>query len=414
MKQDPFLFFELLGEAKEEHILQSSQPWTEYRGQRAIGHLGRKVACLALLVMLGFCLTFHEQVSAAIKRFTTMIGEALHLTEDLTSYTKFIGQTQTQGNLSLTLNEVILDEHRLLVSLRGECEGGEGMQWLRINGKRTRINRISYPGSDFSVSGNPVDAGKQGPDDSIVLGLNFADLELPEGEVNVHLVVNAEEYQADMQTRKNYKEKDFIYDFVFSDEELRAQTVKRTLDIAVSDEEEEKLTFTALTVNDLYCTLVAKTHFSWGDPWIQGHTLKLEGEDSLGNPVALFMSGLSENEIYFETKYAGGDQEADLAAEGQDICRPLLPDRSCAYMELQLYRSCEPDPKGESTDAEYEKPDGEDADAEREKPGEGDADAGSEEPDKVDADSDREKTDEGLENNGWEPVGEKFRVTVNG
>ena len=83
-------------------------------------------------------------------------------------------------------------------------------------------------------------------------------------------------------------------------------------------------------------------------------------------------------------------------------------------MELQLYRSCEPDPKGESTDAEYEKPDGEDADAEREKPGEGDADAGSEEPDKVDADSDREKTDEGLENNGWEPVGEKFRVTVNG
>lgn len=404
MNQDRFLFLKLLGEVKEEYISQSSQPWTQRRGQRMLYHLGRKVACLALIVALGFCLVFYNQVYAAIKRFTTMIGESLHLTEDLTSYTKIIGQTQTQGDLSLTLNEVILDEHRMLVSFRGEYAGGEGVQWLKINGKRTRINRISYPGSAaLSVSGNPIGTDKQGVDGNIVLGLDFADLELPEGEVNVHLVVNAEEYQtADRKLRENYKEKDFIYDFVFSDKELRAQTVKRTLDIAVSDEDGEKLTFTDLTVNDLYCTLVAKTHFSWSDPWIQGHALKLEGEDSLGNPVALFMIGFSENEIRFETKYIVGDEETGVSAEEADIRRPLLPDRNCAYMDLQLYRSCEPDTEEDDTDAEYEKPDGGDADAEREKPDEGDVDA------------DCEKTSEGLENNGWEPVGETFRVTVNG
>ncbi len=380
MNQDRFLFLELLGEVKEEYISQSARAWTQSSdpGQRMLYHLGRKVACLALIAALGFGLVFYDQVYAAIKRFTTMIGESLHLTEDLTSYTKFIGQTQTQGDLSLTLNEVILDEHRMLVSFRGEYADGEGVQWLKINGKRTRINRISYPGSGaFSVSGNPIGTEKQGSDDNIVLGLDFADLELPEGEVNVHLVVNAEEYQtADMTVRENYKEKDFIYDFAFSDKELRAQTVKRKLDLAVSDEDGEKLTFTDLTVNDLYCTLVAKAHFLRSDPWIQGHVLKLEGEDSLGNPVELFMIGFSGDEIFFETKYIVGDEETGVSAEEADIRRPLLPDRNCAYMELQLYRSCEP---GQEED-----------------------------------DADREKTDEGLENNGWEPVGETFRVTVNG
>ena len=367
-------------------------------------HLGRKVACLALIVTLGFCLVFYDQVYAAIKRFTTMIGEALHLTEDLTSYAKFIGQTQTQGDLSLTLNEVILDEHRMLVSFRGKCADGEGVQWLRINGKRTRVNRISYPGSDtFSVSGNPIGTEKQGSDNNIVLGLDFADLELPEGEVNVHLVVNAEEYQAaDMKVRENYKEKDFIYDFDFSDEELRAQTAKRKLDVAVFDEDGEKLTFTDLTVNDLYCLLVAKTHFSWRDPWIQGHALKLEGEDSLGNPVTLPMGSFSGNEVHFETKYNNEDEETGMSAEEADIRRPLLPDRNCAYMNLQLYRSCEPDSEEDNTDAEYEKPDDGNADAEHEKPDGGNADA------------EREKSDERSENDGWEPVGEKFRVTVNG
>ncbi len=404
MNQDQFLFLELFGEVKEEYISQSSQLWTQSPGQRAFNHWGRKVACLALIVTFGFCLVFYDQVYAAIKRFTTMIGEALHLTEDLTSYTKIIGQTQTQGNLSLTLNEVILDEHRMLVSFCGEYAGGEGVQWLRINGKRTRINRISYPGSDaFSVSGNPIDTGEQGSGDSIVLGLDFADLELPKGEVNVHLVVNAEEYQtSDMKVRENYKEKDFIYDFSFSDEALRAQTIKRTLNIAVSDEDGEKLTFTDLTVNDLYCILAAKTHFSRSDPWIQEHALKLEGEDSLGNPVALFMSGLSENEIFFETKYIGEDEEVSMSREGMDIRRPMLPDRNCAYMELQLYRSCEPGSEEEDTDAEYEKSDGGDADAKREKPDEGDVDV------------EREKSDERSENNGWEPIVEKFRVKVNG
>ncbi len=386
MNQDQFLFLDLLGEVREEYISQSSQPWEERRRPH-IYHLGRKIACLALIVTLGFCLAFYDQVYAAIKRFTTMIGESLGLTKDLTPYTEIVGQTQTQGDISLTLNEVILDEHRLFASFDAACGDRKAVPQFRINGKRTRINGISYPYEEsvFTLGGGSELIEENGMDNSIVLGLNYADLELPKGEVIVHLVVNAEEYlvtdtevwSADF---KNYEETDFVFDFVLSDEELLEQTVKRTLDIDIFDGEDKMLTLTDLTMNDLYCILVAKKHFSWDDPWIEGCEIKLMGEDSLGNPVALPMGGFFDDEICFETSYAG-DGEAGIIADEENPDRPMIPDKNCTYMDLQFYKRQilwdDLDLSGGDAFAEYENP------------------------------------YEGLENNGWEPVGKKIRVMMN-
>ena len=72
--------------------------------------------------MLGLCLAFHDQVYAAVSRFTTMIAEILQISNDLEPYTGVINTTQEKDGISITLNEVILTNNSLLVSVNLDAE----------------------------------------------------------------------------------------------------------------------------------------------------------------------------------------------------------------------------------------------------------------------------------------------------
>ena len=87
MKEDGFEFLELFGKIDEEYIYQALQPWKGQTRRYVMYHMGKKVACLFIIMLLGFCMVFHNQVYAAISRFTTMMGEILGLSDDLTPYT---------------------------------------------------------------------------------------------------------------------------------------------------------------------------------------------------------------------------------------------------------------------------------------------------------------------------------------
>ena len=65
-----------------------------------IYHIGRKAACLVIIVILGLCLAFHNQVSAAVSRFTTMVAEILQISNDIESYTDVINHTGKKWNIS--------------------------------------------------------------------------------------------------------------------------------------------------------------------------------------------------------------------------------------------------------------------------------------------------------------------------
>lgn len=117
MRRDEFDFLELFGNIDEEYIYQALKPWEGQTGRYVIYNIGRKVACLAIIVILGFCLAFHDQVYAAISRFTTMIAEILQLSNDLTPYTDIINTTQEKDGISTTLNEVILSDNSLFASV---------------------------------------------------------------------------------------------------------------------------------------------------------------------------------------------------------------------------------------------------------------------------------------------------------
>lgn len=125
-------------------------PWEKQTKRNIVYYMGKKVACLVIIVILGFCLVFHDQVYAAISRFTTMIAEILQVSNDLTPYAEIINTTQEKNGISITLKEVVLGENSLLVSV--ELNDGEEYDGIGISaGENIKINGSEYLCDSSSV-----------------------------------------------------------------------------------------------------------------------------------------------------------------------------------------------------------------------------------------------------------------------
>ena len=385
MKKDELTFLELFGNIEETYVDSALQPWKARGGQHRIYHLGRKVACLVLIAMLGFCLAYHNQVYAAIKRFTTMIGELLSFEKDLTDYTEFIEQTQTKNGITLTLKELILDEKEILMAFHVEDPSGTFHEMeVGINPEKTRINGKRYDfvdtiySNDTGDKGMPERKGISGWD--VMMGTAPEDLILPEGETKLHLVVNIRDWKPVPGVKDDVHEDiraEFAFDLTITPEQLKARTVKKELDIPIVWED-KTLILKDMTLNDLYCKIKA-VDFTWNDEWFANHDLKLLGEDSLGNPVSLVGGNSSENEMWFETSLMG---DFEPTASEYEI-RSVIPDKDCEYIDLQLYERefIWIEESTEVTDGGY-----------------------------VYGESLAEFSEEN--NYGWKPVGEKFRVML--
>ena len=409
MNKDIYAFLELLGDIEGNYVDSALQPWKQRGEEHKIYHLGRKVACLALIAMLGFCLAFHDQVYAAIKRFTTMISEGFWIKKDLSAYTEIIGQTQTKNGVALSLNEVILDDYKLLMAFHVDPMEHENDLSVRFDSDRTRINGKRCWVSSGSVGpvgdwGFSLEGSSKAQD--FVLEEGYDGLDLPEGETKLHLVIMVDEEKPQSQGETDTLA-EFVYDFTITPEELRAQTVKKDLDFSISAEDGRQLILKDLTMNDLYCRIVASGSLC-EDEWENDYELKLKGEDSFGNPVSLFgRTYISEHELLFETDL-WGDYEAGMSV-AEDEFQSSAPDKNCAYMDLQLY-------KRKIIWQEESTEDLDDGYAVREAiggiPGENDTLA---EDGYAEFWSDIEDFSEiySEENHyGWEPVGEKFRVMI--
>ena len=409
MNKDIYAFLELLGDIEGNYVDSALQPWKQRGEEHKIYHLGRKVACLALIAMLGFCLAFHDQVYAVIKRFTTMISEGFWIKKDLSAYTEIIGQTQTKNGVALSLNEVILDDYKLLMAFHVDPMEHENDLSVRFDSDRTRINGkrcwvSSGSGGPVGDWGFSLEGSSKAQD--FVLEEGYDGLDLPKGETKLHLVIMVDEEKPQSQGETDTLA-EFVYDFTITPEELRDQTVKKTLDFSISAEDGRQLILKDLTMNDLYCRIIASGSLC-EDEWENDYELKLKGEDSFGNPVSLFGGTyISEHELLFETDL-WGDYEAGMSV-AEDEFQSSAPDKNCAYMDLQLF-------KRKIIWQEESTEDLDDGYAVREAiggiPGENDTLA---EDGYAELWSDIEDLSEiySEENNyGWEPVGEKFRVMI--
>ena len=69
-----------------------------------------------IIILAAGTMTHQEEVKAAWKQFTSWIGTALGLSEDVSSYTDVIGKTITRKGISVTIHEVAADKNDLWVA----------------------------------------------------------------------------------------------------------------------------------------------------------------------------------------------------------------------------------------------------------------------------------------------------------
>lgn len=133
-----FDFLKEFGEIDEKLVEEAGAEWKPQKWD-VFWLYSRKIACAAMAVVLGLAVLGNSSVQAAVKAFTTKIGEAFGFTKDLSSYTELIDQTQIIDGISLALKEVILDDRVLMVSVHTDFgQEQEGTLW--INQEKTLID----------------------------------------------------------------------------------------------------------------------------------------------------------------------------------------------------------------------------------------------------------------------------------
>lgn len=382
MKKE-FDFFQAFGEIDGKLVESAGGDW--HREKYDVFQLySRKIAGIAILVLGCALVLGNSKVQAAVRKFTTEIGKEFGFVKDLSSYTEIIDQTQTVNGISLTLKEVILDDNTFIVSFHTDIS----QDWkkpraaLWLNEGKTLINGENYMTQEsINYLENDVDVFRSMK--TVSFAQTYTESVLPEGEVKVHLVLEAgESAPLPIPNQDVEGEAEFVFDFVVTPEELRANTAKQEVNLTIGESGKGKKTLTLkeLTINDLYCRIIAEG-VTWDDDWPNQFDLKLKGTDSFGNPVSLQGgSFLSENQMLFATSFYGDYEGGELVVEDEFVMS--LPDKECTYLDLQLY--------------------------EREIILENDTEFSEEEEDGVMV----QKTYEKEENYGWKPVGEPFRIPI--
>lgn len=378
MKKE-FDFAKEFAEIDEKLVEEAGKEWKRPK-YYIFQFYSRKIASVAIIVILCLVALSNSSVQASVREFTTKIGEAFGFTKDLSSYAEIVNQTQTVNGISLTLKEVIMDDRVLMVSLHTQADQEQLALW--INEEKTWINgqkHMTY--ESVETAGN--DVGIFEPSRDTVLVQIYEDQILPEGEVRVHLVLEAGEINMGLEEGLA----EFVYDFVISAEELKEKTVRQDLHVTIGEPGVNKrnLTIKELRMNDLYCRMTV-TGITRDDDWANEYDLKLQGKDSLGNLVTLTGGRfISDNEMLFVTDFFG-DYESG-GDNGGDTLQMSVPDKECDYLDLQLYeRKMILDGGAEIVDEEGVC--------------------------EVQESGEVQEVYAQKDNYGWEPVGEPFRISV--
>ncbi len=229
MREDGFEFLELFGNIDEEYIYQAMQPWEGQTRKYALYHMSKKVDCLLIIMMLGFCAVFHNQVYAAISRFTTLIGEVLGLSDDLTPYTDLIQTTQRQDGTEVTLREVIWTGNSLLasVSVKGiendDSAGVSAQESVEINGQEKVCNSTRvFCSGDFEETGS-----------NYVIEWNYGSSLQIKGKADIKIKIVVHRNMEDMEGQT------FEFAFSASKEELQENTVHMELNQKLEIDDKE-------------------------------------------------------------------------------------------------------------------------------------------------------------------------------
>ena len=303
MKKDEYSFLELFGNIDDEYITQALQPWKGQTRRFMIYHIGRKAACLAIIVMLGLCLAFHDQVSAAVSRFTTMIAEILQVTDDMTSYTDIINTTQEKNGISVTLNEVVLSENALYASVKLDDVDGDNNHGISVG------ENIKIDGKEYECNSSRVYQKKnlEENDKQYVVEWIYDDGVPLKKKANIEITIVVHKKIEDVEGEP------FTFTFVASKEDLQNNVVHLELNQRISLDEKEVI-IKEFSINSVMSIL------------------KIEGDEFFSDKNLYYveMTDIDENKFFYYLVSNKGKQYI-FQTDGD------VPSSDSKWLEGQIY-----------------------------------------------------------------------------
>lgn len=357
-----FDFSEEFGKIEDSLIEEAGRSWDKkkipfYR------RYGTKIA-VALIILVGAVGFFSiPDVQADIWKFSTKIGEVLGIKNDLQPYVKVVNQSKSKNGITVQLNEVILDENCLLLSISEDIQ--EYIKRFQEERKASGVSEDVYPEVCFvlneeetKINGQTLECYKSGVYlniDDLSMNTDFS-TEGTEEEVMemrfqnadyfsetsskiIKVEVAIEAINAEDDSREEEQLGTFYYNFYISREQIQAMTKSKTVDITIPLKEEGELQVTRLTFNRIVSKIEIKIDKKTYEKYTNSHTsLAFRGEDDKGNLVQYNLAQYNEETgtLLFETDFMGMMEFGVL--NGSEKCSLAIPDDEVTRLNLQLYK----------------------------------------------------------------------------
>lgn len=304
--KDELRFMELLGGIDMELISQAGQPWVKKASGR---HL--KIAGVILVILLSLSCIFHTEVKAGIQRAVSYIAQVFGLQESIVPYTKIINQTVMKNGISITIEDIALDDDELLITYKVE---GDEEEKLLLN-------------DQVIVDDEPIQSreghylGFDGDGESYrkVECYRFSGDYVHKNEMDIQIKLQPDEQPYWMDSFE--AEDEFVYHFSASKEDLQRDTITLNLNQIVELPNHESVCLTEFTLNAIDSTITGTCGKLQGN-W----EYYFKGQDSLGNEVMYRSDGYT-NPTW---KFVEDRTEGYISPKAE-------------YVELQLYiHKCQP------------------------------------------------------------------------
>lgn len=307
-----FDFSKEFGKIDEKLVENAGMKW-ERQKYYVFQLYSRKIACAAMILVLGFAAASNSRVQAAMKEVITKIGQIWGVTNDLLPYTETINQSQVKEGIAITLNEVILSDSRIYSSITFQTDFEKGIvemaDYITING-------VDYP---VQVSSRQDYELGELSSDQIFTQVVDADI-IPDKITDLGLHYRA--YQTYEATAA------ISFDFIFSvsREELEQQVIHVPMEQKYVLDDGTEFILTELTLAPVDSVICVEFQNLPESRWIYEEfydwDFYLVGKDSMGRDVCFFSEMGNSPE---SARFISGLQSG------------LLPSVNSEWIELQLY-----------------------------------------------------------------------------
>lgn len=255
----------------------------------------KQIAAAVASVVVLAAASLHPIVQAGIKSLSYDIARGLGAKKDLSPYKTVVNQSVSDGSVTITLNEVILDGNELIISTTETYPEKSINDYMSNYSAQVIVNGKVQPtlafGTEEKIDDNNVGSimtyRMDGMDSEELL-----DVELTFIKNNSLLPIS------------NMK-----FAFSTSGAELSQSTIKTPMDETIVLEDGTSFTAYELTRN----ALGEKIYMNINKSTDTNYDIKLTGKDNLGNDVEFYMALVQGNEILLKTDLSLESRLSDSA-----------------------------------------------------------------------------------------------------